>query len=377
MSKPKIFMKPCYRGPRFTNHTIPLEILQDLSVLAELIVELAKWRYKERFPERKRVPRGFSETISLQLSAVEAGSAVPVICIESKDNTLVPSLAEQLSLDARNMVVDVIRAAEQGRNVTGIFPEEFLINFDKFGRGLRDGECVEFYTDSPGPPARFDKAVRKTLTLASPRVQTVTEEVTVRGRVPKADQEKKIVDIHTKAGQRIPVCFSDQHRTTILEAFNLYHDGFSVEVRGIGSCDRQGKLKSIETIEQIELLPPNDVLTRLDELRELLPGWLDGKGKALPADGLDWLGRCFEDLYPEGLESPCFFPTPEGGVQAEWSLGDNEISLEIDFATRLGEWHILNVVTDGETQRQLRLDDAATWEWIGEQIASCLGGSHG
>lgn len=46
-----------------------------------MIVEVAKWRYLQEHPNRKRSPRGFTDDLSLKLTGIEAGSAVPQISV--------------------------------------------------------------------------------------------------------------------------------------------------------------------------------------------------------------------------------------------------------------------------------------------------------
>ncbi len=55
-----------------------------------MILEVAKWKYREDNPSRHRVPRGFSDGISLKLTGVEEGSSIPVI-------SLVVGAAQQLA----------------------------------------------------------------------------------------------------------------------------------------------------------------------------------------------------------------------------------------------------------------------------------------
>jgi hypothetical protein len=75
------FMTPRLEGERFTRHAIPFEVLRDLAVLENLVIEAAKWKYLEAHSEHQRVPRGFTEGVSLQLSEVCDGSAIPVIML--------------------------------------------------------------------------------------------------------------------------------------------------------------------------------------------------------------------------------------------------------------------------------------------------------
>jgi len=119
------------------------------------------------------------------------------------------------------------------------------------------------------------------------------------------------------------------------------------------------------------MLDDRDVGARLDEFRNLKNGWLDGKGIAPEKDGLDWLFRQFETMYPEELETPYLYPTPEGGIQAEWSINSQEITLEVDLADHKGEWHQLDLASDKEIFEELNLDEAESWEWITGQIQTC------
>ena len=107
---------------------------------------------------------------------------------------------------------------------------------------------------------------------------------------------------------------------------------------------------------------------RIEELRSLKNGWLDGKGRALSQEGLNWFADKFENNYPEDLSLPYIYPTAEGGVQAEWTLGCHEVSLDVDFDTRQGEWNDLNMETDGYKSGPINLDHQRGWDWVSGRI---------
>ena len=77
------FLRPRLTGARFEGGAIPLDMLNELPALGEMIVAVAKWRYFQDHPDRKRTPRGFAESASLRLTGVEEGSAIPVIDLAS------------------------------------------------------------------------------------------------------------------------------------------------------------------------------------------------------------------------------------------------------------------------------------------------------
>lgn len=115
------------------------------------------------------------------------------------------------------------------------------------------------------------------------------------------------------------------------------------------------------------------IQVRLEELKALRDGWLDGRGLAPSASGLEWLAKEFEARYPEELPQPYIYPEAEGGVRLEWSLGPQEVSLDMDLARKAGNWHTLNLETDEEESKTLDLGDEAGWDWLTGRLAALDG----
>jgi len=132
-------------------------------------------------------------------------------------------------------------------------------------------------------------------------------------------------------------------------------------------------LRGIESVPPNSTTDPRDVRARIEELKLLKQGWLDGKGSALSRDGLDWLATKFGRSYPRHLPAPYLFPTPEGHVLAEWSLSPWSPSLEIDLVSRRGECHALNLATEEEITKALNLENANDWKWLAKQIEAMVG----
>jgi hypothetical protein len=88
---------------------------------------------------------------------------------------------------------------------------------------------------------------------------------------------------------------------------------------------------------------------------------------------LDWLSRAFHENYAENLPLPYVYPVAEGAVRAEWSLGKNDVSLEIDLTQRTGNWHWLNLKTDEDEARTLDLRAADDWNWIESKLQALAG----
>lgn len=121
-------------------------------------------------------------------------------------------------------------------------------------------------------------------------------------------------------------------------------------------------------IDRFSLLDPLDIDARLDELRELNDGWLDGQGFAPAGTGLTWLAASFNRHYPESLLRPRLFPTVDGGIQAEWVIDSTDIDININLVNKSGEWHSLDLVSGTEHQKTVNLDDEDAWKWIVKRI---------
>lgn len=370
----EVFLRPRLRGARFADHAIPLEVLEDLAVLAEMLIEIAKAQFLKDHPERKRSPRGFTEGIELKLTAVEDGSAIPVIKLfVLATNTLFPSDKQVYLERARDSLVSAIGAAESNQPITVHLPERTLSYFDRLGRSLRDGEAIEFTSPTHPSPVSLTKETRRKLLFASSAMKELTEETSVRGSVPEADQDKMSFQVQLASGQKVVAPIFPQHLDAILDAFNGYRGGTRVLLKGVGRFDRKAHLLALESIEHVSILDPLDIHARLDELRGLKAGWLAGQGEVLRSDALDWLAQNFDERYSDDLRPPFLYPTPEGGVQAEWSQGTREVTLEIDLSSHKARWHELDVETDTEESRDLNLDAASDWTWLSQQVGRLTG----
>ena len=114
--------------------------------------------------------------------------------------------------------------------------------------------------------------------------------------------------------------------------------------------------------------------SQLDQLRLLKDGWLEGEGLSPTETGLDWLQNAFDRHFPDEAPLPHLYPTEAGGVQAEWSIGQIEITLELNLGTHSGEWHALDTETGKVGERILDCDDSNDWEWLVDQVQANAAG---
>ena len=141
---------------------------------------------------------------------------------------------------------------------------------------------------------------------------------------------------------------------------------FSFHVKGDEQDEHAQEIKSVTHIEFLDAL---DVSARIDQLLLLRDGWHDGEGCAPTPDGLRWFASAWESHWPSESPLPRLFPTPEGGVQAEWTVGQISISAEVNLVTKLAALLAVNAqsgdITNDET---VNLASDAGWK----TIAQCL-----
>jgi hypothetical protein len=221
-----------------------------------------------------------------------------------------------------------------------------------------------------GQTASLTPATRERLLRAS-QAESWTEEVTLKGRIPEVDQADHSFELELRTGTKLKTPLLEAHRKTVLDAHYSYRSGTLVAIKGVIERDRADRPKRFELVEHVTSLDPLDIETRLEELAQLQDGWLDGKGRALDRASLIRLAQAFDERFGTDLPLPHLYPTPEGGVQAEWTLGRWEVSLEIALPGLAADYQTVHTAT-GETREQallLAAEDGSGWTALNDALA--------
>ena len=365
------FMAPRLEGGRFEDTEVPLEFLKDLAVLQEMVIEAARDAYIAAHPGRRRSPANFAKGVELRLTAIKADSVVPQINLRRPQPPSLPfqdDESETYFARARDNIIAAIGAAARGEPATDYLSPDTLGYFDRFGRGLRDGEEMVFsVSGSSGEQVRLTRHVRERLVRESGRVEE-TQRTSIRGRIPEADQDKETFEIQDARGRKIKAPLSPEWRARVIHAFANYHGQGWARFEGDAVIGLQGRALRFENMTGITLLDPLDIDLQFEQLAALRDGWLDGEGRALPGSELERLRSAFATHYPEGIPPPHLYPTESGGVQAEWTLAKTDVELEVDLHTHKGQWSELGLDRNLTEERMLDLTRRADWELMVARI---------
>lgn len=335
------FWSPIYSGSRFTDHTIPLELLEDLSVLQHLVIEIAKEIYYEE-NDKDRVPNGFTDGVSLTLSDVGEGSSIPKIMLAIVAAGSMTIANKQVYYEkAKERVIEYVDAIKKAQTGHFNIPAHHLHSFYRLGKNLFDDEAIDLNPDSTVKDAKLDKTTR---VRVDNRLKNRTEEpFEIIGSVPTIDKGKHNF-ILEKNGHRVLCTYTEDILSKILLSFTGYNEGAKIKLKGIGVFSQELRLIGLNSIKEATPIPPPNVIDRLEKFRELKENWLDGQGKAFTNEFINWAQKSISsNLDFDVIPAPKIYPTPEGGIQLEWASDDYDASLTIESETKAGEFHLTNL----------------------------------
>lgn len=116
-----------------------------------------------------------------------------------------------------------------------------------------------------------------------------------------------------------------------------------------------------------------NISQQIEEIALLKDGWLNSNGLAPNAESLKWLTTEFETKYDPSLLAPFLYPTAEGGVQAEWSGNNWEISLEIDLSSKKSEFQAVYIHSKEVLEKDIDLGAMAGWTELNQTLLKLLG----
>ena len=367
--KPEIILSPRFTGDRFQNHAIPLALLKNLDALQGIISEIVRAQFIEKHPGRKRLPRGFCDGLTLFLAGTGEGSFVANIAL-IVSTQLIGGAPELLaSQAARDTFMEAVADPKSGAQK---LPDAVWPCIERLGRGLRDDEAIVL-GKIQGKPAELTNKSWRELLLSRPSVQTFSDELQTVVRLDGCQKQKNTLLLALDDDRILDVQVSDAMFGELKDVRFEECGSTWVQVTGSGSFDRSLQLQSIDEVLSIERLEPLDPRVQIQKLKRLRDGWLDGKGIAPDEQMLRRAGRCLDECLTENTELPRLYPTPEGGIEAEWLIGRRDLSIEFDPSTRTIEWHSMGLDTQEVEELSVSFDDTEGLRSVGEKTA-CLAG---
>lgn len=371
----KIFITPMLIGTRFEDHTLPVNILEDFTALEDLLIEVAKGIYLVENPNRKRIPKGFSDGVYLKLVNIEKGSSIAMFAIASSIplNNVLPleSLDNFVYFEkAKDRIIELVEDVNGGKRPTQL-DYKLLSYFSKIGKNLLDDESIDFgynYNSKKPSSAILNKSTRKKILLSSEQKTEYADSIKVFALIPEIDQKSNTFQIETDVGN-IKCPLTETVKDSVFIAFNEYVNKTYVSLKGTALFNRNDKITEITEIESIDILDPLDISLRINNLSKLEDNWYEGHGKSLNKVGLNKFENLFTSYFDNKLPLPAIFPKIDGNIQLEWKNEAKNIVIDIDLDSLLSEYFYYNDIDDSDEREEvIELSNKEGWVQLNDLL---------
>lgn len=375
----KIFIAPRLDGPRFVDHTLPVNILEDFTALEDLLIEVAKGIYLEENINRVRVPKGFSDGIYLKLVNIDEGSSIAKFAIAS--SILLSSSLPFENIDtftyfekAKNKIISIIETVNNGQHPS-LSDQKYLTYFNRIGKNLLESESIDFgynYESKTSSNAILNKITRKKILLSREQKVEYTDNIKLYALIPAIDQETNTFSLETDYG-KIQCPLNDIIKDTVFTAFNEYKNKTYVSFKGVALFNWNDKISKIEEVENLDVLDSLDVSLRVNNLLKLENNWYEGQGKSINPKDLISFGDLFNSYFDNKLPLPAIFPKLDGNIQLEWKKDDKNIIMNIELSTLKSDFFYYNDIEDSdEFENQILLDKKENWDSLNKLIETYI-----
>lgn len=321
-----------YRGSRFHNARIPVEVLSDLPAFRDLLVSYAKDEWRLLHTDRQRVPKGFDKSLAFDLVTVEEGSAIPKLeWNRDSAQANLPGFLDEIEDIVAVAYDDVIAliAGDAGR-VTALNGEK-LRALNRFGAGLRENETIELQRRDGGNVVSLDAFRRKQMITGASETYTT-----------RFGSSGELIGVHSPDGISgyLVVRTAEYGNINIpVDPSQIYEEfahalNNDVQFEILVSLDSQDRFRAVADVYEVEVVFDEsraafeDAMTRINELRALPPGWHDGSG-----DRISWEALRDAELFFSERPNYCLsykiFPTEAGSVFIDFEASGWDYSVEL------------------------------------------------
>lgn len=320
-----------YRGSRFHNARIPVEVLSDLPAFRDLLVSYAKDEWRLLHTDRQRVPKGFDKSFAFDLVTIEEGSAIPKLeWNRDSAQANLPGFLDEIEDIVAVAYDDVVAliAGDEGR-ITALNGEK-LRALNRFGAGLRENETIELQRRDGGNVVSLDAFRRKQLITGASETYTT-----------RFDGSGEIIGVHSPDGisGHLVVRTAEYGNINIpVDPLQIYEEfahalNNDVQFEILVSLDSQDRFRSVADVYEVEVVFDENraafenAMARLNELRALPPGWHDGSGQSLSWEALRDAELFFSER-PNYCRSYKIFPTEAGSLLIDFEVSGWDYSVE-------------------------------------------------
>lgn len=247
-----------FKGKRFDDHGLDLDVLPDLYAFKELLVATAKELWRRNHPERKNLPKNFEDSLCLKFYEVKPGSAaVPIFReVESDSQGSLWTVNQLDELDeAVALVTEAAQSADTDKPLPDQLPKNVILLFEQYGKTLREDEYFELQPEGSQKKAVYTRKSRERLLQFRP--ENYADKVDFTGEVWAADLGGSFT-LRLDDGTKVPAKFSPQQEAVVTETLRD-HASRRLRVKGTAEYLADGKVKGIVSVSDLTVQPAGEV----------------------------------------------------------------------------------------------------------------------
>lgn len=247
-----------FKGGRFDDHGLDVDVLPELIAYKTILVETAKELWRRNHPDRQRLPKNFEDSLSLKFYEIIPGSAaVPLMREIEIQEGLLPFEPPPDELDeAVVLVTDSIKSVSEDKAFHRDFPKNVIPLFSEYGKTLREDESIELKPAKKGATARYSSKERKHLVEL---VQAGYEDIVdLVGEIRAADLDGGNFALRLADETKVTGKFSPEQETTIIEALRE-HASRRLHIKGRAEFLPDGKLKRVVSVTDLSIQSVGEV----------------------------------------------------------------------------------------------------------------------
>ena len=250
-----------FKGKRFEDHGLDLDVLPDLYAYKELLVATAKELWKRHHPDRQRLPKNFEDSLCLKFNQIQEGNtALPIYReVETDGQGRFSRADEPDELDeAVQLVAQAVLAANADQALPDQLPKNIIPLFESYGCTLREDESFEQQPANGQTNANYTRKSRERLLQFC--TAGYTDRIDCVGEVRAVDLAGKF-DLRLDDGTKLPAKFSPEQEGLVTEALRE-HASRRLRVKGTADYHPDGRIKGVTRVTQLSIQaagePPYD-----------------------------------------------------------------------------------------------------------------------
>ncbi|MEV0360302.1 hypothetical protein AB0H71_30030 [Nocardia sp. NPDC050697] len=325
-------------GARFNSDGMPADALVEIAAFEDILRSLVRLYWHDRHPGRKRMPKGYDDEITLRLTAIGDGSAVPVLEHDStlRANDLFGPY--EIKQDFARAIDTLEQFVNYGYSDKGRIPTDIRRlpsnKMKKFGQTIRKGEAIQVAAtvpDSWDTITRYTPDARRNALVTL--IGNFTRPVTVEGQVIdfNVSTGRLVVRDREHKGD-IPIPYLESGLSASIDSAKQL---FECVAEGVGEFNADGRLIKLITVISLDVTDVTEdarvVRASLDALADLNDGWVDGEsGEAITQAVIERGNAVIDAMIALSNITRTVVPTEDGGVSFFWPDAENQLSIEVE-----------------------------------------------